>query len=197
MAKNAKRISVNAYETVMNERYPNVTTADWFGNEVHIKKNISMEESLAFVSEIVDVCYNDSYGYLPEVFDFAVRMGILETYANFTMPKDTKKQYDFVYATNAVDFVMEYINRDQLRVLVEAANKKLDMRRESGIAEIREDLANAVARIDQIGDQMHGLFDGITEESLEAIKEIYSNGEIDVDKIVASYAKYLNGEKEE
>ena len=98
MAKaKTKRVSINALEKITDE-YVNEEVLEWNGLEITIKKTLSFSDMMKFVDSVAKSCFVQGSGdYAPEIFDFALRSNVLDTYANFTMPRDLEKQYAMVY----------------------------------------------------------------------------------------------------
>ena len=56
MAKN-KKISINAFENIVKEKFPNTFTANWNGLDITFTYTIGLEDVLAIVEEVSDNCF--------------------------------------------------------------------------------------------------------------------------------------------
>lgn len=115
MAKTEKKVSIAQFDKIAREHFDNNVTIQWCGTEVKVKRSLPLMEVLAFVDDVVESCFHDQYGYMPEVRDFVIKSNILSRYANFSLPDNLEHRYQMVYFTDAVDTVCEAINTTQLQ----------------------------------------------------------------------------------
>lgn len=173
MAKKEARISINALETVVKERFQNVVTERWFDFDVTIKCVLPLQDALQFVKDVVESCFLEDGTYVPEVKDFAIRSGVLTSFANFTLPTNIKKRYELVYCSDAYNFVISHINGEYFRVLMSAIDEKLD----------------------HVLDEVYGRRSGgvdIDAESIERIIQSFGSDGIDESKVIDAYMGYVN-----
>ena len=197
MAKKENRISINALEKIAKENFAPVVTKEWFGIEVSIKRTLPLAEVLMFTEDIVNACFAPNGTFLPQVMDFAVKEGILTRYANFTMPSNTEKQYELVYATDAVEMVMEEIDNEQLEAIIDAADRKIDYLCDANIKEVRTKLDAILKTFEEMGTTVERMFDGMTPEDLhKMVASIGTDNKLDEGKIVAEYIKQSGLEEE-
>lgn len=137
---------------------------------VMVSPTISLRESLIFVADIVESCISDEEGYMPELFDFAMRIATLTHYANLPTPKDSAKAYRVVYETGIYDDVMDHVNADQYAALVCAAQEKID-------AALQMQISAASAKVEELVSKMDEVLTG----GMEAAAKLSS---IDIDKQV-------------
>lgn len=187
--KKIKRISVNAFETIMRNTYNPTTTVEWNGVEIIINKTLSLKEMMKFVNSVVTSCFEkDSNKYLPEIKDFAIRVQILEKYSNFTMPKNVETQYDLVYQTNAVETVLSHIDSCQFHEICDAITRKIDNTAQSNIEAVNKQIAEAYSSIEELTSQFTELFSGVSEADIKAVTEAISNTKLDEEKLVRAFA---------
>ncbi len=126
MAKKETRISINKLESVMKE---NVIVVPLNGAEdvdITIRRKLSLKDMMQFVENVVSSCIDaETATYTPEIKEFAIHSEILTTYANFNLPSNAEKQYELVYGTNALEQVMEHIDRSQLYEIKEAIDARI------------------------------------------------------------------------
>ncbi len=127
MAKDIERISVNKFESALAE--DDIVTETLYGTEdvtIQIKRTLPLPEMVSFVQEVVEACVDMETGdYVPEAYDFAIRVGVLTHYANFAMPANTDKQYWLVYNTRAFKQVINHINEYQFNDIIRTIDKKI------------------------------------------------------------------------
>lgn len=199
MAK-IKKISVNAFEKVMNETYNTPTESfDWNGIEVTVKKTLSLKEMLEFVDGVVKSCFTeDTNTYMPEIRNFATNVCVLEKYANLTMPRSVAKQYELIYQTNIVDEILAYINQKQFDEIRVAITKKIDHIAQANIEAVTKQMNELYSSFDNLQTQFAALFDGISGEDIQAMTTALMSNSLDEEKIVKAYINQSdnnNGEK--
>lgn len=188
-----ERISVNAFENVMKETYEPTEKFNWNGIEVTVKKNLSLNEMLEFVNIVVSTCFsNESNSYMPEVRDFATRICILDKYANFTMPKNIKTQYELVYCTDAVEQVLQHVNSNQFNEIELSISKKIDNMSQANIEAVNKQMNELFNEFNNLQNSLASLFDGIENIDIRAFAGAISNGGIDEEKLVKAYTSIHN-----
>lgn len=199
MAKKEPRISINKLEGMLNERIVNVPFQGDSDVEVRIKRNLSLNEMLQFVEDVVSSCVNAESGvYSPEVMWFAIYSGVLTMYANFNLPSSIEKQYDLIYNTDAVEFVMSYINRGQYDEIVDAIRYRIDHERKIMESTMAKKMNDIVERMDSYIQQNESLFESVDEKDMAAlVKNLASIGKLDEEKLVRALAESQKMEQDE
>lgn len=127
MTKDIERISVKKFESALNEE--NIITETLHGSNnvvMHIKRVLSLTEMVEFVKGVVESCVDAENGeYIPEAYDFAIRVAVLTHYANFTMPSNMEKRYWLVYNTSAFQQILSHIDERQFNDIVRTIDKKI------------------------------------------------------------------------
>lgn len=187
MAK-IKKISANAFERVMKDTYTPTEILDWHGIEITIKKNLSLIEMMEFVDGVVKSCFTkDTNTYVPEIKEFAIKVCVLEKYANFTMPSNAEKQYALIYGTDAVQRVLDHINPQQYNEICDAITKKIDNLAQANIEAVNKQMNELYSAFDNLQSQLSGLFDGINNNDLRAVAGALVDGGLDEEKLVKAY----------
>lgn len=186
MAKNIKKVSITTMDKVVKEHFPQSATVEWCGNEVNIKRTLSVSEMLAFVDDVVSSCYNDGE-YLPEVKAYLIRRNVLTRYANFNLPDDLEHSYELVYATDAFEQVMANINDEQMDSILCAIDEKIDYLCNSNIAAVEKQAQDAVSALEDILGKAEEVFGNINPEDIIKIVGAVSEGRIDEEKLVKAY----------
>lgn len=196
MAKKTNKVSITAANNVIKEHFNEDIVVDWYGVSVEIKKTISLNKALEFTNDIVQNCYieGDVYDYRPEIVDFVVRCNILQMYANFTMPKDTNDMYDFVYKTDAVETVVQYINGEQLESIVNSALRKIDFLKEKHIAEIELEIQKMASDLGQVMTLVSDWLGNISQEDATKITNFITDGGIDYEALLEAYKNIEYGD---
>lgn len=195
MAKKEDRISINALEKVAKENFTPVVTKEWFGLEVSIRRTLPLAEVLMFTEDIVNNCFTPNGTFIPQVMDFAIKEGILTRYANFTMPSNAEKQYELVYATDAVDMVMEEIDNEQLKAIIDAADRKIDYLCDANIKETREQLCKLFATFDKLAKIAGTTFDGMKPEDMQKFISAFNASDAEKEYVASEYIQKRDAEQ--
>ena len=188
MANEKNVISVGKIESIVKNEEENVVL-QWHDLELTVKKKLSLGEMLVFVSSIVDNCFGDDAVYIPEVADYIRRCAILELYANVRLPQNTEKRYAFVYSDaldEAIEMILSVIDAKQYTEMLSAAQEKIDYRINTETESVRHRVDEAAKTLDNLADQLKGLFSGMTVDDVKGLIGALTNG-IDEEKIVNAY----------
>lgn len=192
MAKEIERISVNKFEEALNKN--NTVTVRLYGTEdidMIITTTISFTKMVQFVEDVVSACVDVETGsYVPEAYDFAIRIGVLTYYANFTMPQSIEKQYLLVYNTGAFEQIQEHINQRQFADIVKTIDKKikflLDLASSAAVSKLNE----VIAKIADITNTGAELMSGLDTQSVEAIANGFTReGKLDEEALARAFLK--------
>lgn len=182
-----QRISVNAFEKVVKAN-TNSKTITWNDIEVTITPSLSLKDMMRFVSNVVSLCFvGEDNTYHPEIKDFAVKANVLEMYANFTLPKDVNKQYEFIYNTDAFETVLLNVNRHQFQEAMVAIDKKLEHTAAYNVADAEKRLGTIMSTIEDLGTQLSNVFEGIDAETMAGLVNAIQNGKLDEGKLMQEY----------
>lgn len=170
----------------------NATTVSIFLNgkntDVKIKYNLSLGESLAFVAEIFEACFDDERGdYLPEAYAFAKRACLLTYYTNIQTPEDTYKMYEFVYSEEveaALEIISFYYNKNQYNDLMDIVNKKIEHKKAVIVSTSTRYIIELLNKINEISSANEELFNNLTPEEVSSfVGSVSKMGEIDEGKL--------------
>jgi len=162
----SNKVSVSAFESIYNfnrystqtRRFPNDEGGD---TEVRIKYSLSLEESIAFVNEVVDECIDFDDEYYPEYCQYMIKRCILTYYANFNMPKTHKKAYAWIYETSICNDVRSCINEEQLGELITAIHKKIEFKKQTILSNERAALHRASEELSNLASSMSAMYEGV------------------------------------
>lgn len=189
-----KKISINAFENVMKERYIPVETINWHGLEITVTKTLSFKDMMEFADAVSKLCFTaDTHAYIPEVKDFAIRKLVLEKYANFTMPQNISNQYALIYQTDAFEAVLDVINLKQYNELINGIDKKLDILAKANIEAINKQMSELYGTIENLTENLSSIFSGVESADMDNILKAFSNGGMTEEKIVQAYLEQSKG----
>lgn len=196
MAEKEKRVSVNAFETVMKRDFESTEVFDWRGIEVTVRRILPFREVLAFVNSVVNSCFTSDTGdYVPEAREFAIYSNVLEKYANFTMPKKLEKQYELIYGTDAFETVREYIDPVQFQSICRAIDEKVRYRTQTNIDAVQKQIDELSAVCEHIQKRISETFEGVSKDDIGTLIKALGDHGIDEEKLVKAYTGIYFPEK--
>lgn len=168
--KKENRISVNTLESIFKASAPTERRLefDLEGGEkisVDVKTVLSLPDMTAFVNEVVDECFDEDGEYYPEYRAYMIRRQVLAYYGGFTMPKDHKKAYQWIYGTPVYDRMMEVIDSTQFDELLFAITDKIQHHQEVLLSGERQALMKAAAKMDEVSESVRSLTEGVDMEA--------------------------------
>ena len=166
MADKMKRISVNALERVVKDLDDGIITKNWRSNEVSIKRRLGLYETM---------------------LDFAIRCSVLEMYANFTLPENVERKYDFVYGCDAYEFVLNEIDEEQFDIIMDAIDEKIEHIANAQADAVMQKANEMIASLEQLESQLSTVFAGIGAEDMAGIVNALKSGTLDEERLVNAY----------
>jgi hypothetical protein len=197
MAKSEKKISINALDKIIKENYNGMITAEWCGIDVTIKKNLSFKDMLEFVNDVVDSCFQDDGRFMPEIVDFAVKSNILTKYANYSLPDKLDHRYEILYYTDAVGFVTQYINNEQLSEILASIHKKINYLCNTNVINIQKQIMELVSSFEDMQQKTSDIFMNVTPEDVSKVMGAFEDGKLSEEKLVTAYLQKTRVDKEE
>lgn len=201
MAKKVnKEVSVNKIETLLTK--DNIFTID-FGDDVcvEVKRNLSLDESMGFISYIYNCCINEadenSYAreYLPESFGFALRYAFFKYYTNIRMPSDQNACYDILYKTDVFESALEQIDKSQYEDNMFAVREKIKFAVANMNSSAEYQANNILLGVNSLIATMKRSLDDIeTGETGEMLKGLL--GEEGIQKALLDFVNKIQDEKE-
>lgn len=139
------------------------------GLTINVKNALSLEEAMRFVGNIVGTCADLSRAeYVPEAFDFSVRLNTVEIYAGMTRGKTKIADlYKLMYCTDLYDSVRLYIDGRQYNELIDAAKNHIEFIKSmlsSVAARKMLDLASKLESFTEIADKAASI---MSDESIK------------------------------
>lgn len=184
------RISIEELKKAVAENFEPVVNVDWRGLTLHIKKCLSLEEMMTFVSDVVSSCFAaDTNEYLPEIKDFSTRCCIMENYAGFILPKAIDEKYKIVYSSDIVSFVVQYVEHGQFNAMLAAIDRKIEHQAQSNIEALNKQMNEVIAGFDTLEKNMSNIFGGVDNETITKIAGAIANGSFDENKLVRAFTE--------
>lgn len=188
MAK-VKKISINAFEKVVKEKFDNVITEDWNGLEVVITHTIPLQEVMGLVAEVADNCFLEDGRYMPEVMQPLLDCGVVERYTNISLPGNLAARYELVMKSGIMDVILSHINSTQYNDIVVAIRDKLDYMCDSKTVEFNHAIEKMTMSINDIQESTKDLFANISPEDIQRIVDVYGDDRKIEEKVVGEYIR--------
>lgn len=185
-----KRISIEDFKEVVVKDFKPVVDIDWRGFTLHIKKCLSLEEMMTFVSNVVSSCFTaETNEYLPEIKDFTTRCCILENYAGLILPKSLNEKYEMVYSSDIVSFVVQHVEHMQFDAMLEAIDSKIEYQAQSNIEALNRQMNEIAAGFSALEESLSEIFGGVDNETISKIAGAIANGTFDESKLVKAFTE--------
>lgn len=187
------RISIEEFKNAIANDFTPEVDVDWRGITLHIKKCLSLETMMTFVSDVVSSCFAaNTNEYLPEIKDFSTRCCILENYAGFILPKSLDEKYEMVYSSDIVSFVVQYVEHGQFNAMLAAIDRKIEYQAQSNIEALNKQMNEVIAGFDALERNLSSIFGGVDNETITKIAGAIANGNFDENKLVKAFVEEMN-----
>lgn len=187
MAKNEKKIPINSLDKIIKENYNNIIATVWCDVDVTIKKTLAFKDMLEFVNDVVMSCFQENGNFVPEVVDFAIKSNILSKYANFSLPDKLEHRYEIIYCTDAVKFVCQFINTEQLDEITASINKKISYLCNTNVMNIQKQIMELVSSFEIMQQKTTDMFANLTPEDVTKVLSAFEDGKFSEEKLVEAY----------
>lgn len=189
MAK-VKKISINAFESVVKENFENTVTKDWFGIPVTITKTISFEEVVNFVAEVADNCFLSDGRYIPEAMQALIDCGVVRHYTNINLPANLSSAYELVMRSGIIDFIMPEINSNQYNDIIIAIRDKIEYACDTNVTEFRNSLSDMMASMTDLQDKTKEMFGKISPDEIQTLLAAFGDDKAVENKVVDAYIEH-------
>lgn len=187
------RISIEEFKNAIANDFTPEVDVDWRGITLHIKKCLSLETMMTFVSDVVSSCFAaNTNEYLPEIKDFSTRCCILENYAGCILPKSLDEKYEMVYSSDIVSFVVQYVEHGQFNAMLAAIDRKIEYQAQSNIEALNKQMNEVIAGFDALERNLSSIFGGVDNETITKIAGAIANGNFDENKLVKAFVEEMN-----
>lgn len=198
MANKAKKISVNAFENAVKDKFNRIESFGWNGLDIQVKKVLTLEEMVIFVEYVVKSCFgNGEHEYNPEMKYLAIKNCIIDVYTNLRTPTNINKKYDFIYQTDIIDTILSRINIDQYNEIIESVDRKISYMAQKNISMAESKTSELCSTFESIREQLMNTFSEIDKESVAKIINDLASGKYDMEKIAVDAISKSNKEESE
>lgn len=172
-----------AYEFA-NKANDEVTTIDWNGMKISVKKYIDIYNMISIVKNASSLCFSEDSGeYMPELVDFATKMLVVDTYTNINKCIDVVKKYDVICRTDLFDIVSSVIDESQLACIFDGVSKRVRYTADGMVSSMQ----SAIKQINGVSEKIGAIFENVSTEDFSKAVTGIASGEIDESKIISAY----------
>lgn len=168
------------------------------GVNIEITNSIPLKSMIEFVENVANSCVDIETGeYTPQVKDFCIKREVLTKYANFTMPNNIEKQYEFIYRTNAFAAVIQNINQTQYREILSSIDEKIKFMLDCITSIAASNTVKVLDKLETVVEQNSAMFDSVSGDDIAGVfSNINAIAHMDEEKL-AMAVKELNKKDEE
>ena len=175
-----------------------------FGVEsIEVKRTLDMDAMSEFVGNVVAMCIDkDTAEYIPESYDFAIRLNVLNHYAGIPLPsgKDgvvqhmLRKAYFILYETDLCDKIMAHINQSQFRSLLDSVSERIRFERDMMVSSVAQKVNELVNKMDEVMSESQNVLNHIDSDNFgKAIENLSRFGQPDSDWLCRDERFYYRG----
>lgn len=184
------KISIEEFKNAVAQDFASEVDVNWRGITLHIKRCLSLETMMTFVSDVVASCFAaDTNEYLPEIKDFSTRCSILECYAGIELPKNLAEKYDLIYSSDIISFVVQHVESGQFNTMLAAIDTKIEHQAQNNIEALNKQMNEVVSGLSALERNLSGIFGGIDNDTISKVAGAIANGSFDENKLVEAFQK--------
>lgn len=170
---------------ISSDETEQIAHIEWRGLDVVVRRRLSFVRMMGMVNNIVQSCFDINDGtYLPEVCDFVFRCAVIDSYTNIVLPDDNEDKYKIVYDTDICAVVATAIDDDQLRMISDSVEQKVDYLVESTTQHMRRDIEKAYEALEDILHKISGAFDWIDKDTMVSLVNALGESKFDEEKLI-------------
>lgn len=199
MVKKLNRVSVAKFEKAVNKDTVITVPLENVENvNIEITKSISLQDMIEFVENVAESCVDMESGeYTPQVRDFAIKRELLTKYANFTMPNNIEKQYEFIYGSDVVDTVVKNINQLQFQEIISSIDRKIKFMLDCVTSISAANTVKLIDKLDSIAEQNTAMFDSLQNEDIvNVFSSINAIANMDEEKLAKAVKEIQSSDKD-
>lgn len=191
--KEDKMISVAKMDEIMDERFPNFVSVDYYGEELRIRRVIEFDTFTEIVQSVVRACFRENDGaYMPENKDYAIRLCVIDAYSNVRLPDNKDKRYKMTYCSDLFDTIVSEISVSQYEAMIDAIEEGIMARNDMNRQLFEHGTQIVTDEIAELGKQLGELFGGVSPEDLQKLVSAVGEGGVDEEKLVQAVVAEQN-----
>ena len=193
-----KMISIEKMDEIMNDYFPAQEVIDFHGQELVVQKLIPLVTMFKMVQDLADACFDPETGeYLPEVFETAKRIAVVNAYTNVRLPEKAEHQYQLLHRTDLWEKVYAAINIDQMLEIEDAVAMRIRVRRDANRVEFEHTIQQVMNYVTEIGEQMNSVFGDVSKEDMKKLIGAIGMDGVDEAKLAQAVVQEQNRIREE
>lgn len=163
------------------------TECSFGGITYQIKKMITMDEFITMVNRVTNYCFSDENEYLPELFQYALRICTFEYFTDIVLPKGIEDTYKVIYNEKIYTDILSNISESQFASIHDAINEKIRYRISISMSDARQQADSIMSELSEVQKQMSALTAQIDPEELAKALKLIANTRMDEEKLMKAY----------
>jgi hypothetical protein len=115
------------------------------GEQITVKRTVGLDDSISYISFVVQAAFSDEDEYAPSIVDFASRVATLMYFTDLELPDETGLLYDISYSSDIYERVHRELDFEQISALETAIyqtiDKELDNQKYGSLGAVTDSLA--------------------------------------------------------
>lgn len=182
MAKKNNSVSYKVIEEALKGEYRDEELVTWNDIDIIVKKKIGIEDVINFVSQVADASFDENGDYHPEFREFLYRQGVVIYFTNINLPKDSAKQFDFLYSGDFFSTIENNIDEEFLFDIRCAIEQKIEYRIKMSVEAINKMTIERFNSFDGLLSDLENIGAMLSDEDLKKLIEVVSSDKFEVDE---------------
>lgn len=173
MAKKKNNVSINALEKYCKSRGNDVVEMTFpIGDDdsitCEVKPRLSLEETMRFIEDVVSASImEDDLMIVPMAREYVTCKCVLTYYANFTMPQDVNKAYEFVMgATEIIGAILNVIDGHQFQMIQGCIHERIEFEKQKMLSTQVSQIRKLTNEIEHMTEKFSAVFNGVSGEQM-------------------------------
>ncbi len=197
-----EKIKAEAFGEYMKDYFPNTKVISIGGIDINVRRHLTINSMISFVDFVANNCFQDNgETYLPELKDFLVRVAVINQYTNIELPEEFIEQYNFVYGSDIVPFIVEeVIDHDEFSNMMRAIDSKIENIENVEHREYKQKIDEIYSSLTSLNDQVSQMYANMTPEELTDLVKVFagmSDGSVNEEEIARAMIHYKESQDKE
>ena len=112
---------------------------------------------------------------------------LIQHYTNIDLPDSLEERNKFIYETDIVQTVLNFVNPYQFNEIIRAIDLKIDYMADANIEAINKKMDELYMSFEELSNSLETVFGGINEDSMVDLVNAIKDGRLDEGKLVEAY----------
>ena len=189
-----ENIKASAFDEYINDNFAKTEVVEIGGVQVEVKHHLSLSEMLDLTDYVVNNCFQgENDAYMPQLKDFLFRAGLIQKYTNIELPDNISEQYDFLYQSDIISKIIECINPNEIRNILDAIDLRISHEQTVQLDEYRKKIEEIYSSILEMNRQAEELYKDMSSDDMADLISALanaSNGNVSSEELAKAMMKY-------